>query len=443
MDLHEYENLKSDEQEQIFHKSPFRDKGELLMHSHNPGALTRSLSREELYLVTRGMDTEERAEVIKYASLPQLFFISDIDCWKQDRINGRSFLQWLEVLLTAGDQQAFNWLMEMDYEAVVAGFQQVIQIVKPDHEWAADEVLGDTPYFTIDQMYYIAVEEENLETIKRALHILFENHRGRYTAILEGILGELADEVEEDAYHRRELRLGERGFPDFETAHKIYRPMTREEFDQFPKKSAERNIAIEDSVYPNYAVLWSEQRFFLDDVLHSFQDDTTGIRDKLQEELAWISNKVIACEGIDLSSEEKVKRGVDRARGFINIGLESLAGNDLQQARRVISERWIETLFRWGVTQVLDLKRDAQEIVKAQWNSDQVAFYNSLEAPYDMVFIGLFRQAIPLCYDAGVKGKEPYRDFKTVEDVRRIRLVMEYVQKNFKAEKITKPKKAH
>jgi hypothetical protein len=442
MDIHEFENLNSDEQEQIFHKSSFRDKGELLMHSHNPAALTRSLSGEELYLVTRGMDIEERGEILKYASLPQLFFISDIDCWKQDRMNGRSFLQWLEALLEAGDAQAFAWLMQMDYEAVVTGFQLIVQVVKPDREWTADEVLGDTPYFTIDQMYYIAVEAENLETIKRALEILFENHRGRYTAILEGILGELSDEVEEDAYHRREMRLGERGFPDFETARKIYRPMTREEFEQFPKKTLDP-IAMEDAVYPNYAVLWSQERFFLDDVLHSFQDDTTGTRDKLQEELAWISNKVIACEGIDLSSEEKVRRGAERARGFINIGLEVLVGRDLQQARRLLSERWVETIFRWGFSQILNLREEAKEMVRAHWNSDQVAFYNSLDTPYDLVFVGLFRDAVPLCYDAGAKGKEPYRDFRTMEDVKRISEVMEFVRKNPKSEKTSKSKKAH
>ena len=306
MDIREYENLNSDEQEQIFHKSPFREKGELLMHSHNPGALTRSLSSEELYLVTRTLDTEERGEIIRHASVFQLFFIADIDCWKKDRIDGRSFLQWLEVLLAAGDDKLLAWLTEMDYEAVVSGFQQVIQVDKPDHEWTLDEALGDLPYFTIDQMYYIQVQEENLETIKRALEILFQGNRGRYFAVLEGVLGEMSDEVEEEAYQRREMRLAERGFPDFETAQKIYRPLTREEFENFPKKNPKTSQSHpEDSAIPNYVVMWSPDRFFLDDVLHSFQDDTTGIRDRLQEELAWISNKVIACEGIDLSSEEK------------------------------------------------------------------------------------------------------------------------------------------
>jgi hypothetical protein len=441
MDISEYENLNPEQQEHIFHKSSFRDKGELLMRSHNPAALARSLSCEELYLVTRGMDIEERGEVVKHASLPQIFFISDIDCWKKDRLDGSNFLHWLEVLLSAGDDKLLVWLMEMDYEAIVTGFQQVMKVVKPDHEWTLDEVLGDLPYFTIDQMYYIGVDAENLETIKRALEVLFVNHKGRYIALLEGVLGELTDEVEEDAYQKREMRLAERGFPDFETAQKIYRPISREELEKFPKKTPQTEHRSEDGKLPNYIVAWSAERFFLDDVLHSFQDDLTGLQDRLQEELAWISNKVIACEGIDLSSEEKVRHGIERARGFINIGLESLAGGtDLQKARQVLSERWMEVIFRWGMTQVLQIKEEAQKMIREKWNNDQIALYNSLEAPYDLIFVGLFRQTLPICYDAGAKGTEPYRDFRTLEDVRRIRQVLEYVRENFKDTSAVKSK---
>ncbi len=418
MDLHEFESLDPAEQEKIFHQKPFKEKGELLMHSHNPAALTRSLSQEELYLVTRDMDTEERGEIIKYATLPQLFFLSDIDCWKKDRIEAKSFIQWLETLLIAGDQQLLTWFASMDYEFLVSGFQNIIQVQKPDHEWTADEVLGDTPYFTIDQMYYIVVHEENLETVKRALEILFVNLKGRYFAVLEGVLGEMADEVEEGAFHQREIRLTERGFHDLETAQKIYRPLSKEEFEQFPLKKVSDPLQPREvqGALPNYTVLWSADRFFLDDVLHSFQDDTTGTREKLQEELAWISNKVIACEGLDLSSEIKVRRGIERARYFINIGLEDLSGCNFDKARRLLEERWLEIIFRWGASKIFEIKREAGAVLKKYWKNQMVDFLGSLDSPMEMVFAGFFRP-IPQIYEADAPGKDPFRDFKAFSDV--------------------------
>ena len=58
MDREQFESLNSEEQARVFRESPFRDKGELLLHSHEPFALTQSLTPEEFYLMTREMDTE-------------------------------------------------------------------------------------------------------------------------------------------------------------------------------------------------------------------------------------------------------------------------------------------------------------------------------------------------------------------------------------------------
>ena len=104
IDLNEFESLEPEEQAKVFHQTSFKEKGELLLRSHDPMALARSLSQEELYLVAKEMDLEERSEVIRYASLPQLFFIADIDCWKKDRIDPRSFVNWLETLIQADEK---------------------------------------------------------------------------------------------------------------------------------------------------------------------------------------------------------------------------------------------------------------------------------------------------------------------------------------------------
>lgn len=440
MDIHEFENLPASEQEQVFHKSSFKDKAELILHSHDPLALTRSLSQEELYLLTREMDVEERAEVIRFATLPQLFFISDVDCWKKDRLDRKSFLQWIETLLASGDSKLLAWILEMDYETVVAGFYQLIQVMKPDHEWTPDEVLGDTPYFSLDQMYYVFVSEENMETVKRAIEVLFVHHRGRYVALLEGVMGELEDELEEEAYARRESRLAERGFPDFETAQKIYRPITPQEFQDFPLKNKVRLSESRDKEIriPNYLALCSADKLFLDDVLHSFQEEP-AVWDGLQEELAWISNKVIACDGIDFSSEEKVRRGIEKARGFINVGLECLSANHFEKARTILRERWLELIFRWGATQIRLLQEDVRRLIKEQWQGSQVEFLNFLDPPYELIFMGLLRQH-PVCYDPQVKGPELLRDFKTASDLLRIRQTVDQTVKIFEGIRRVFPK---
>src|SRR5688572_3718348 len=149
MDRKQYESLTTEEQARIFYESPFRERGDLLLHSREPGALAQSLSPEELYLVTREMAPEDRSDIVCYASIPQLLFLSDVDCWKKDRISTTKFLQWLETLLKAGDERLLAWLEEMDYEMIIASFKKIMHVEKADWDWRQDDrVLGDRPYFT-------------------------------------------------------------------------------------------------------------------------------------------------------------------------------------------------------------------------------------------------------------------------------------------------------
>ncbi|MBN1688352.1 MAG: hypothetical protein JW893_04565 [Candidatus Omnitrophica bacterium] len=443
MNPEEFESLSSEEQIKIFHKSSFKEKGELILHSHHPEALTHSLSQEELYLTTREMDIEERSEIIRFASRPQLYFVTDVDCWEKDRISTSGFTTWMEILLKSGDHQLLAWLTGMDYETIVAGLKRMIRVEKPEREYAMDDVLGDVPYFTIDNYYFIFVKEEQLETMRRTFEILFENYRGRYVALLEGVLSEIEDDLEEEAYQKREQRLAERGFPEPEIAHRIYRPMTPEEFRESPLKSkegdkAEGAIVSEVSLPPNYLRMWSENRLFLDDVLLSLRGEEIEIQEGIQEELAWLSNKTIACEGLVFSSEENVKRGVERARNFVNLGLEIVSGKDLEVAKKIVKTRWLENIFRVGAGALIPLREKSMKLVRILWKGDQEGFLRFLDSPYGSILKGLLLR-VPDHYDDQEKNNlDHLRDFRTAEDIQKdehsleqIRLVMTFLSKRF------------
>lgn len=428
MDHEEFESLKPEEQEQVFHQSSFREKGDLILHSHYPERLAQSLSQEELYLVTREMDLEERSEIVRYANLQQLVFISDIDCWKKDRIQPQGFLRWLETLKEADETRLLAWLVEMDYEAVVSGFKQLVRVIKPEWEYPTDEMLGDQPFFTLDERYFISVPEENLETVRRAIEILFEHHRGRYAAILEGILGEMDDVLEEDAFRKREERFADLGFPDPETAHKIYKPISMEEFEKFPKKANESFRKNGENRFPHYPVLWSQDRLFLDQVLLFFKQENHEIAEGIEEELAWLSNKVLACEGIDFSSEERVRRGTERVRRFLNIGLEALSAQDISKAREILRERWLEIIFRFGVTKLLEVKNLAAGTLQIHWKGSAKEFTDLLAVPYEPQFRGVLK-VVPEAYDPhALEHPNPLRDFKTLEEIEKTKQAVLQIQ---------------
>ena len=424
IDYENFESLSPEEQARIFHQTSFKERGELLLRSHNPMALTRSLSHEELYLLVKEMDMEERSEAIKYASREQMVFISDMEVWKKDQIIPEQFIRWLETLERAGYGKLLEWMLEADYETVVTGLQKIIQVQKPDHEWTTDEVLGDIPYFTLDFMYYFYVREENLETVKHAMEILFENHRGRYTAIVEGIMAELDNELEDEAYHRREIRLSERGFPDPETAHKIYRPISEKEFLEFPKKDnagvpSSENAEEPKLSIPNYLVLFQSEPLFMDQVIQVISAHDSKLTASIQEEMVWLSNKVLASQGTDISSEDKVRAGFLRAKAMVSIGLELLSGGDLAKACKIVEERWLEIIFRRTMTELYEVREKAVDVVRHYWNSDRVKLIQFLCFPYDLILKGLL-QTVPQFYDASKKVEtDPIRDFRRPDEINR------------------------
>lgn len=436
MDIEEFESLKPEEQAKIFYQSTFQEKGELFPYCHQPDLFAQSLSPEELYLMTRELDPDERSEVVCYANVDQLLFISDIDCWKKDRLSAKGFTDWLKLLLEADPERLLRWLEEMDYETVVCGFKKLVRVIKPEWEFPADELLGDEPYFSLDERYYILVKEENLETVRQVIERLYETHRGRYAALLEGILSEMDDEMEEEGYRKREMRLAERGFPDPETARHIYWPISRENFEKFPCKNGDSQTRKSpDAAGPvaltHYPRVWTQERLFLDDVLLLFQNERAEIVEGLQEEMMWLSNKILAAEGIDFASEDRVRRGVERARCLVNLGLEDLCGSDLEKARDILNSRWLETLFRWGVGHLMELRSEALKIAERYWEGDRKGFLEFLDSPYQGIFEGLLRGRrlrasipvdVPACYDESIKGEStPLREFRDRADVERTR----------------------
>ena len=406
----EFDELNFDKQKEIFFKSSYTDRGELLLRSQDPIQLANSMSSEEMYLVTRDMDMDMRSEVLKYANLPQLFFMSDLDCWKKDRIDKKSFLDWLKCLELADHDKLSIWLEKMDYEMIVAGLQQVIEVLKPEWEYAADEELGDKPYFTLDGLYYISTTEDNFETIKLAIDVLYQNARSEYVNIMEGILSEMDYELEEEAYRRRQNRLSDRGFPETESAIQIYKRLSHEEFEKLPKKKLSGPEKEMPEDMPLYPVLASKERLFLDDVLLNLSKEPVQVLQSIQEELVWLSNKVLASEGINLASEEKVRHAIERVRRFVNIGLESESGMSVESAQFLVKERWLEFLFRRGFTQLVELRNLLEEMIRAYWGKNERQFLDFLGAPYEDICRGILNHA-PV-----IDGK----DFKSVSEVKEI-----------------------
>jgi hypothetical protein len=213
-----------------------------------------------------------------------------------------------------------------------------------------------------------------------------------------------------------------------ETARRVYRRMTREEFDAFPKKE-NTGRAGDSGPMPNYLTLNVSHGLYLDQVLLLFKTEVPGVLEGIEEELAWLSNKVIASEGFDFSSETEVWRGVTRARQFVSIGLEILSGDRIERAAQLLRDHWLETIFRMASSRIWQIRDRATAVTRKYWNSRQDQMLETLDSVYGFIFRGLLEQ-VPQCYDEAVAENTYHlRDFKTLLELDRAERAVLQIEK--------------
>jgi len=428
----EFEELAFEEQCKIVAEVPFAQRGELITRSQDPERLVMACAAEELYLMVREMDSATIPEIIQYAHVSQLQFIADFECWNDDMICKKGFLRWLEYLEEAGDDKLEQWLLIADESMLIAGFQQYVTVLKPYHEETVDDVIGDHPYFTIDGLYYVMIDEENMAIIQRALEVLFERNRRVYISLLEGIMSEIHDCISEEAFQLRTVRLSEKGFPQKESAGSIYRPLTPEEWERQSRRPASSADGEKDTrILVSLPALWHAEKLFFDDVMATFAAASPAVVSALYQELVWVSNKIIIVRGMEHFGAEQMHAAFAHVRSVLNIALEELSKGDIAAARAFVVERWIEYLFRWGITRLVTPRVQAERIIRAQWPSALDELFIFLDDPFGGKLRGLM-QTCPHWYDpAGTSDLYHLRDIKTLSEARELDALVSFLQACF------------
>ncbi len=415
MNNEEFEKLEFNKQCEVIFKSSHSAKGDLIIRSENPAKLVNSFSPEEFYLTIREMDSVDRAEIIQYANFPQLEFITDVECWKNNYISGIDLIKWMRELSDAGTEKLAEWLLNVDFTFLTAAFQKILKVVKPFHEERPDDILGDNPYFTLDGLYYIMINEDDMDIVREAITILFDMSRSYYVNLLEGILAYNEDVIEEESLENRFVRLEERGFPRKEDAMKIYEILSSGEFDRNAKRTdKDESVPFILAAYP---VVSDREIFFFDNVLLVLSEQYGDIVKDVYQELIWLSNKVIMSKGVEYFEEREVEATFFHIKSILSLALEEISGKNLIKAAEVAANNWIEFIFRYGVTLLIDIRKKFEKLYKRYWSFSLEKLYDFFETPYGSMLRGIYRN-LPLFYDENYTvNYYKLREFRSVDEL--------------------------
>ena len=417
------------EQLQLVLSAPWHLRPRIITLSPLAEGLVRNLPPQELFLTLKAVSTEEAVDLLAYAKGEQIQLIFDLDAWRKDRIVDERFLAWLVLLFEAGEDSVARWLRVADFDFLVAVLQRFIRVIKRPDDTDLTEALDWLPPYTLDDTYFIEFRKKKFEFyFRRIIEIIRNMEETYYYNLMEALIWELPSQVEEMAYRWRRGRLADHGIPDYFNALEVYAPLADGRLRQVdPRYLPGREPEEERGPQPGFLPVIHRpgaERFTL--ALSRVSDPAQ--LDRLKRELAWITNKVLTVDHINLDEISQVEDSLNKVLGYLNIGLEYLAGPDPEAGARVLENYFLEDIFRLAHTLIVRLRKKAREISSQEGLDTRVLRH--LDEPFASYLKGVTaREANRLKFYVPEKAgtAEEYRWFRELSEVRYVEDLLDMV----------------
>jgi len=400
-----------------------------ILEDPQPVALVHSFPEQDFYFLIHDIGIGDSLPLLALASNRQWEHIVDLEAWRKDRIDVESVSRWLSLLFEADPKRFIRWFLEEKLELIEFYLFKSIEVRVREHDQDPSD-FGEG-FFTLDNVYYIRILERPLvndqddftEAQRKKFFSQFCEHLADYDHKLhQSVLLEathlIPAETEEDCYHRRNVRLAEKGFLPFDEAIGIYQPIKPQDLAKqsakFSSHFADRPSLLQASQYP-IRMLKEDNHF-----THALTAiEPRDVLTQIQAEFASLCNRVIVADHKTIREREELRDIVKKTCGYISIGLERLAEDksriDRRKSAALITRYPLSQIFKVGFGGALNLKWRAEKWLSQCWfarNELRLTFWGE----HWLGVLGGLLLKKPLFYD-NYKTGVLYREFTSLEDI--------------------------
>jgi len=332
-----------------------KEKLDLLIEAVDGPYLLRRLPMQEVYLLVRQLGAEDTVELMELCQTEQLVGLLDLDGWQGYHLDRKKTLEWMFNLLECGEEKVLRTADEMDFELLSLVMQKHLKVIRgpeaiDDEDERAEALIKDGGY---------SVEFTDEPTAKIAgawLDILFRHHQGLYLQLMEGVRWESSAVLEENVARWRNGRLLDQGFPEPLEARGVYSWLDPASCNVEQHRKLNPFDVLDGVEAPSYVLSRIDHVHLLAEVL------ARGITSEVAWELAYLLNKVMMADQVDIGEIDQVEDCVERVYGILDIALEKLCGHNAEMAADLFDSIWLESLFRLGHSLTLQLQHRAHAI---------------------------------------------------------------------------------
>ncbi len=332
----------------------------LLMLSEKAVEVTQSLPVEEVYNLIKEVGKEDSLLVISMFSPDQLQYVFDVEWWQGDKFQPKRALEWIVLLDQCHDPETLEWFYGEDFDQKVMLLQAFFKVYKKDEMTDSYEGVEGLEHFTPDGVYDIFFKVENSKEIRKLLLLLHEKDQKLFYNLLEAVIWYPVTLTVEQAYNWRVNRTAERGIPEFQDAVGIYSRLDPETL-KLKLPSLEELPSSPFKLSPRYPLAQLDETLFFTQCLAILENESR--LETLRWELVCLANKVIVADRLELSSKDVRQRALRKTLGYINIGLELGAENDLKKGAALLDQVWMQSFFQVGYEQLRQVQSLASSFI--------------------------------------------------------------------------------
>jgi len=414
-----FNTLPAEQQLEIVLKTRGKERIHTLFLSEHAEELFQRIPELEVFLTIKEVGEKDCLDLISLTTPEQFQYLLDLEFWKKDELIPERILHWMELLLESGEERVIQFIHTSDPEFIGLILKRFLKVTTADGELI--ETSGRIPAFTLDQYYFIHFKDKAARPVFNAfLQILYRIDEEGYRRLMESLIVELGSEMEEISYRLRNARMTEYGFPDFQEALEIYRFLNPDSLIPERGSSVSRIPGGTEKISPPFYLTLQEEGPFLSSVLRRIDDPQE--QNRINIELAALSNKAMVAEPIDLFEIDEMKKVTQKVFHYLNLGLQYVSGEEGVKALEALHSLSLQKIFQCGVGATLLLKSKAESILKGPWFSGNRENLNFLDPPHLERFEGVLKKR-PVLYRNGIP-----EDFKDLEDFRETRNSLEMVE---------------
>ncbi|WP_139264571.1 DUF6178 family protein [Desulfatibacillum alkenivorans] len=420
MDIEKKQPLSLENTREQILEMPAQEALDAIISHPKAGALVKSFSAQDLYFLIHEIGLDDCLPVLSLASTRQWQYLMDVDIWKNDRVDQKALVSWMDKMLAADPERLVKWMATVEADLLEMWMYENVSVLFLEHDQDPSEL--PEGYFSLDGAIYIKIkdseltEDKNLPDLddmtREILKLMAEMDYTYFHKMMFELHGVIPSETEENLFRIRNVRLAERGFTPPHEAAAIYQKLDAETLAHRPKKI----LAAQDG--PGYAQPFLSNHFAKGE--NRFSQSLAAVDDPniarlIQSEFAALCNQVIAADKVKLHSREDLQKFVKKTSGYLNMGLEEIREKTGEAPAASIRNHPLTEIFQAGFGLALNLKFKAQKWRRDSWfqkNGLPLSFWGEERLG---VLGGLLLDK-PLVYDNYQSGAL-YRDFSSRKDV--------------------------